>query len=222
MASSYNRIFNISGDYLEAQDENLGGQIHNTQESYDAGIAVNGTEIINSSGVYIGTVEGTIATTATAIVGALTSYGDVAGEDFTASSTLTISGESQMQRIVSGGTVTASSSTSGANTITAAQLCDSSVLQISSVHPDVVATLPATSTLAADCLDTVGDRLTLLFMNTSALAATTTTITTNTDYQLLSDDANGDIIAGLDSAIITITRLATEMIVTVVPVTSAE
>lgn len=192
-AVGYDKIFNITNYYEAGQTgDSLGGQIHNVLESFDAGIAVNGTEIINSSGAITG------------------------------SSILTIAGESQLQRVVNGGVVLASSTTK-ALTLTAAQACDDSVIALSGVGADSFAiTLPATSTLAADCLNTVGDTLSLIYMNTSTAVGTTTTITTNTDYQLLSDDANGDIIAGQDSAIITITRLATEMIATVNPFTSAE
>lgn len=35
----------------------LGGSIHNTQESFDEGIAVDGTAVINGSGVLVGTVQ---------------------------------------------------------------------------------------------------------------------------------------------------------------------
>lgn len=91
-AVGYDKIFNITNYYEASTDGNLGGQIHNTLESFDAGIAVNGTEIIDSDGIYVGTVEGTIATSATAIVGALTDYGALTAEAITGSSTLSITG----------------------------------------------------------------------------------------------------------------------------------
>lgn len=40
----------------------LGGTIHNVAESFDAGILVNGTEVINSSGSYVGAITGTSQT----------------------------------------------------------------------------------------------------------------------------------------------------------------
>lgn len=45
----------------------LGGLVHNVQETFDAGIAVNGTEVINSSGVYTGNVSGGVVASSNGI-----------------------------------------------------------------------------------------------------------------------------------------------------------
>lgn len=52
---------------VRQQDAPLGGLVHNTQESFDAGIAVNGTQVINSSGVYVGALSGTTLTASGAV-----------------------------------------------------------------------------------------------------------------------------------------------------------
>lgn len=43
-------VIGVALVFIFAPSPQMGGLIHNAQESFDAGIAVNGTEIINSSG----------------------------------------------------------------------------------------------------------------------------------------------------------------------------
>lgn len=61
------------------QDATLGGTIHNVQESFDAGIAVNGTEVINSSGQYTGGVSSSLAVS----LGAETTLGNCTTGSYT-------------------------------------------------------------------------------------------------------------------------------------------
>ncbi|MEK0338347.1 MAG: hypothetical protein QQN41_13035, partial [Nitrosopumilus sp.] len=81
----------------------MGGLIHNVQESFDAGIANQGIEIINSLGVFVGAISGT---------------------------TLTMAGETNLDSMIQGGDVTTlTGGTATTTTMTAANICDSSVIQ---------------------------------------------------------------------------------------------
>lgn len=86
---------------------------------------------------------------------------------------LNISGETQANRIVSGGSVTIIGY--GTTTALAAQVCDNAVINIG-LKADAVATLtlPATTTLHADCLEENGKGQTILVHNiaTSTMAMT--------------------------------------------------
>jgi len=70
----------ISLFVFSAKSNSLGGINHNVQEDFAAGIKVNGTEVINSSGSYVGALSGSTAalsstltvTGATALNGGLT------------------------------------------------------------------------------------------------------------------------------------------------------
>lgn len=42
-------LFSISTSKVPAQIKSIGGTVHNVQETFDSGIAVNGTEVISSS-----------------------------------------------------------------------------------------------------------------------------------------------------------------------------
>ncbi len=93
--------------------------------------------------------------------------------DATLSSTLTIGAETQADRIVSGGDVTIIGY--GTTTATAAEICDNAVIQIGLLTDDTASlTLPATTTLHADCLGANGKGQTILVQNiaTSTMAMT--------------------------------------------------
>lgn len=144
--------------------------------------------------------------------------------------TLDVAGETQLNTLVQGGSVFASSSYQS-DVLTAAQICNNSVIDITvkntvGTTEAYTVTLPATSTLAADCFGEVGKSKTIIFSNLTATAATTTTIVKGDGIELLSDDANGDIIAGLDSAKMTIVRVSAtsgnQFLVTLDPYTPAD
>lgn len=208
-AVGYQKVFNIENYYESQSQENLGGEIHNVQESFDAGIAVNGVEIIDSDGVYVGTVEGTIATSAAAIVGSLTSYGALTAEAITGSSTFTligaatlsstlgVTGESNFARIIYGGSVY-SSSTSKDFTLLAADVCDNNELTITtSINSadSYAVTMPATSTISSDCLTAAGDSIYFNLINGNTLASTTV-LTAGTDYNFYYNSTSTTVGAG--------------------------
>lgn len=105
-----------------------------------------------------------------------------------------ISGELSTGLLHPGGAVTDISTSSNAYTLTAANVCDSSVIRMTPLGAALTLTLPSTSTLATDCLSAAGKSHTFLFSN-EASAATNTTIAAPSGVTLISDDANGDVIA---------------------------
>lgn len=143
----------------------LSGLIHNVQESFDGGIAVNGQERISGTAVL---VEGGSDTTLTA-----------------------------------GATVT----------ITAAQICDASILSFEASGVSSSTTLPTVTTLVADCFKTDGDAKTMLFRNTGS-AASTTVMVAGANMVMLEPDGQNVVIAGANSVLIHLFRTsATEMVV---------
>ena len=130
---------------------------------------------------------------------------------------VSLTSDLNVNRIVDGGTVTNASSTlTSALTLTAAQVCDSSIISVNSaaVAGTVSAasldiTLPATTTLFADCLTAEGDHTTFWFANLSPTAASTTQIVAGTGLDLL-EAGDGSVtnieIGGLSGARIDIWR----------------
>ncbi len=155
------------------------------------GYKVDGTTIINGDGV-------------------------ITGSSQTLSGTLTVSGETNLDTLIQGGDVTAVA-TDTDYTLTAAQVCDSSVItvELSSAAGKNI-TLPATTTLEADCLTANGDTKTILFRNITATAATTTTIVAGSGIDLLEPDGQNVIIGGGNDALITFVRYTANEIAVVV------
>lgn len=158
------------------------------------GYKVDGTEIINGSGVFVGAISGT--------TGAL-------------SSTLAVTGESQLQGVISGGAVyTASLATSS---IAAATVCDYGTWIITPT--DAVATilwltLPTTTTLAADCLDSVGDQKTIFLVNGATQATSTSFIAAGGIDLMKSGDSGGVLaVAQNEEAVLTFRRTTTTVVV---------
>ena len=113
------------------------------------GYKVSGTEVISSS-------RGISATTETL------------------SSTLAVSGETQLQGLVAGGAVY--TTTTATSTLGASDVCDYGTWIITpsaSALGGLTLTLPTTTTLAADCLDSVGDMKSIFVVNNGSNASTT-------------------------------------------------
>jgi len=131
----------------------FGATNYNRQISFDEGIAVDNTQIVDGSGNWVGAITGTTATL---------------------SSTLSVTGDTTLSDvIVNGGVYTTTTATT---TLTADLICDYSVWVLTagaSVLPSYTLTMPGTSTLHADCLDTAGDSKRLLVVNASTAASST-------------------------------------------------
>jgi hypothetical protein len=150
------------------------------------GYKVDGTTVINGSGVITGTSQ-------------------------TLSSTLSVTGETQLAGLVSGGAVyTASLATSS---IAAATVCDYGTWIIgagASALGGLTLTLPTTTTLAADCLDSVGDTKSIFFVNSSTNASTTY-FAANLGIEFIKSGDTGGVayVDYKESAILTFRRITT-------------
>lgn len=100
--------------------------------------------------------------------------------------------------------------------LTAAQVCNNRYISVNSActidtcgqAASINITLPATTTLYAECLKNVGDSTSFLFKNSSPTAATTTELVAGTGCTIWIDDAGGDHdIPGLSAAEVTIYRV---------------
>ena len=130
---------------------------------------------------------------------------------------LDVTGPMTADRIYSGGTVTNASTTlTIARALTAAEVCNSSVISVNSAATTATVsaasldiTLPATTTLFALCLANEGDHVEFFYSNLSPTAASTTQIVAGTGIDLL-EAGDGDVtnvlIGGGDRAKIEIWR----------------
>jgi len=194
-------IILVVGIYIggASSPTNIGGSIYNRLISFDAGIAVNGTEIIDSDGNWDGAITGSSATLST---------------------TLAVTGETSLDSLIQGGSHTADTNTASSTTktYTAADICDNSVLSWTADWAAGIAstTLPAESCLIADCMPNIGDTKTILFRNTAGSAGTTTEIVAGTDMTVMYPSGGNVVIAGGDGALITLIRLAASSTIAIV------
>lgn len=180
---------------VKINSSRLGGLVHNIQENFDAGIAVNGTEAISASR------------------GANFATGTFSG-------IVNVQGSSTVESLITGGTIVAISATNTA--LTAAQVCNASVITWTTAAtkvPDSLATttLPSETALMGNCLSAVGKTKTILFRNIGS-AASSTIIVAGTDITLLEPTSSNAIIAGSQSALITFIRqVASTTVAIIVP-----
>lgn len=161
----------------------LGGYTAGHWDSAD-GYKVDGTTVIDGSGNYDGAITGTSATL---------------------SSTLAVTGETNVDTLIFGGGVFSTSS-SVAATLSAAEVCDYSVIRADPTASFTL-TFPATSTLYADCLSAVGDTKIMLIENATTGTANVT-IAAGTGGTLLEEGTGGDVVLAQDEwAILIITRI---------------
>lgn len=120
--------------------------------------------------------------------------------------------------VINGGDIFDASSTLYiATTLTAGQVCNNSVIHVNSAAvagsaqaASVNITMPATTTLYAECLKNLGDSKTFFFKNSSPTAATTTELLAGTGCTTWMQDAAGDHeIPGLSGAFVTLWRVGT-------------
>lgn len=181
----------------------LGGLVHNIQETFDAGIAVKGTEFISDARA--------LSVTTGAFSGAITG-----------ATTLTMTGESNLDSLIFGGDVTALTATDTAQTLTAAQFCDSSLIRWDSSGTSSTLTLPTAASLIADCIPATGDTKSVLYENYGG--ETTTIAVASTTVEALLEPSGGDVvIATTEWALITaMTRTATTVAIMVTSVQNAD
>lgn len=261
-------------------EEGYGGTIYNRPISFDAGIEVDGTTVIDGSGnidAPITSTTGTFSSTL-AVTGAATLSDDLivdtntlvvddsangvgfgtttpsaslvvgSSDNFTVagatgnvsvggtlgvtgaatlsstlgvtgaatlSSTLAVTGESNLDTLVYGGDTTDLGATTTAQTLTAAQVCDSAHISWNSMGANVNLTLPTAAAVIADCLTTAGDTKSFLFENEGA---GNITIVAGTAMELLEPSGGDVVIATTEFADIELTMITSTT--TAVTVTS--
>ena len=138
----------------------------------------------------------------------------------TLSSTLSVTGEAKLGSLVAGGSITAVTATSTV-TLTASQICHSSVITFTGQGSQVSATttFPTTASLVADCLTANGDTRDLLFRNIGSAASNTIfkVASTTAETLLITEMTGADIdIAGGNSVFLNFLRVSsTAMVITV-------
>jgi len=116
---------------------------------------------------------------------------NIAGASGTFSGTLTVGGQTDINTPIFGGSVY-TTTTVASTTLTAAHVCDYSVISLTPTAETIALTLPSTTTLYADCIPTPGDTKYLLLEN-AATGATSTTIVAGTGITLL-EPSGGDVV----------------------------
>ena len=144
----------------------------------------------------------------------------------TGSRTATVAGDVRLKVPVQTGTVTTIASSS-VDTLTAAQVCDSSVIAKNSwdgiASTTAITNLPSAANMYADCLTTNGDTIKVVFRNLHTTAGSSTAITAGASTTLVGVDANSDIINGANEAMLEFVRYsATELIVVIREFTASD
>ena len=145
-----------------------------------------------------------------------TQFCNVNAYELETQSGLTVTGDTVVDKFVQGGSVYSGTTTPSASfTFTADDFCDNSYIGIT---PSAVinATLPATTTLFADCLTSDGDFIDVVFGNNSPTAATTTTIVAGAGIDLQEPDGQNVVIGGLNYAQIKIMRISSSEAVAII------
>jgi hypothetical protein len=187
-------IFSIIFALVMTGCTRVGGTWHNSTEDFAEGISVDGTTVINGSGQYVGAVNGTTGAFSGAVSG--TSFTGTAGS---------FSGAFDTGNFIHGGGCLAIATTSGAYTLTAAQMLAYNCFEITSTaSPAFTLTLPATSTTAS-LFSATGKSKSWIIEN-QHLAATTTTIAKGAGIDIVAVDTNADVIDGQEYAQIDCTR----------------
>src|SRR3990167_4691262 len=119
--------------------------------------------------------------------------------------TLTVSSRTQLDRVAFGGTSATVIASAATVTVTAAQVCDSSIIEWPAGQANASSTFPAAADLIANCLPSQGEYKDLLWRNTGAMAVSSTIFVAgaSTSIQYATSVAPlAPSIAGGDSALI--------------------
>jgi hypothetical protein len=155
---------------------NAGGSVHNTQEAFSSGLLAGTANDLSVDS------SGNLTTTGTAA----------------------ITGETRAP-LVELGSLTTLAATSTATTLTAAQVCNSNVIEWDVTTTSSTLTLPTAANLVADCLTANGDQIEFIFDATSA-STTIVTITTGSGIELIGSASTDDLIDNGNQARVTLWR----------------
>lgn len=132
-----------------------------------------------------------------------------------------ITGDTHTGSLVQGGSIATLTGTS-TQSVSAANVCDNSVVQWAPTVTEATATLPTAIALAADCMTSNGDFKDILFLNTSS-TATTTVVVANASTTLLGPSTGDDIlVAGADAIVRFVRTSATTMTVNIQKIVDAD
>jgi len=151
------------------------------------------------------------------MIGGTTSDNMNIGGNLAVTGTSAFTGEAVFGKTIQGGGVYAGTTTPAASfTLVAADLCDNSYIGVTPSKAVINMTLPATTTLFADCLTTNGDFIDVVIGNNSATAATTTTIVAGAGIDLQEPDGQNVVIGGLNYAQVRIMRISSTEAVAII------
>lgn len=135
---------------------------------------------------------------------------------FTGTTTMTgalaVNGEARA-KLVELGSLTTLAATSTATTLTAAQVCDSNMIQWDTQAASSTLTLPTAANIVADCLTANGDHVSFIFDNVTTSTGSVVTITANTGIELVGTNANNDLVDGENQAIIDLWRVSATAVI---------
>jgi hypothetical protein len=136
-----------------------------------ASFQVSGTEVISNSRGFSGTT--------------------ISGTTGTFSSTLTVSGETTLEKLVLGGATT--SLAAAATAISASEMCDNALIQQAPTASSVTLYLATSGALMGDCIPNPGDKMFTLYDNTAVIGSTVTLAASDTATILL-EPTGGDVL----------------------------
>lgn len=133
------------------------------------------------------------------------SFGGSTSDDWNVGGDLAVTGETKIGDLIQGG---GSLAVTGTTTLTAAQVCGYSIIEHDPQQATgITLTLPATSTLYADCFDTVGNTKTVLVYN-SADGSEVVTVVAGTGIDLQEPDGQNVVIGQNNYGTLVFTRLS--------------
>lgn len=153
----------------------------------------------------------TVGTTLTSQFLVNTSGGFITQSSSTLIGDVNIGGETHTKILVHGGASLATSTSGATGSLTAAQICDNSIINATVVGTTSMA-FPTAASVHADCLTSIGDRKTILIKNTTTSEiyppSTTLTITAGAGFDFRGVSTTANIIPALASTEIQLIRIS--------------
>jgi len=112
--------------------------------------------------------------------------------DAALSSTLSVTGETNVSSFTQGGASYTSADGSTHVVLTAAQMCDNGYIGITPTAAGINVTTPSAAALIADCIPTIGDRASFYYENLAS-GATSTTMVAGSSIDLI-EPTGGDVV----------------------------
>jgi len=200
-------IVNISMN-ANRSPEMVGSTIHVFQDDFTAGIAVNGTEVINSSGVYVGAVSGTTGaySSTLSVTGASTLTGAVS-----MGSTLSVTGATSLETLTQGGGEKATSTDDTTATLLSTDIDTENLLTFTPNVSGITLTLPASSTLSAH-IPSTGDSREVWVANGTSTPGTPFTLAAGTGWTIQISTSTANVHTGKHAVLKMIRKANTDIL----------